>query len=124
MHLHRVPDERWNRHIRHVAERQLVVLLRLLLVLAKHMLVLKLDLVRDGLARRRADDDVDGLGDLQASMTMPMPDVKRIIQLVSSLLSMRYRKMIIWTTTFVTICNRASVVRFLSRLSAPHDVPF
>jgi hypothetical protein len=41
----------------------------------------------------------------QASMSTPIPEPMRIIQLVSVLLSMRYSKMTSCTKTFVTICT-------------------
>jgi hypothetical protein len=41
----------------------------------------------------------------QASMSTPMPEPIRIIQLVSVLLSMRYSKMTSCTKTFVMICT-------------------
>ena len=69
---------------------------------------------------RGCNADVDGFGDLgpcsvthsetigedvtfQASMRTPTPEPIKIIQLVCSLLSMRYSKIMICTTTFVAI---------------------
>jgi hypothetical protein len=41
----------------------------------------------------------------QASMRTPTPELMRIIQLVCSLLSIRYNKMMSCVTTLITICE-------------------
>jgi len=63
--IHRIrPQQRYRNHIQ-IPERDLVVLLRLLLRLTQLMLILKGDSVREPRIRRRVSDThVDGLGDL------------------------------------------------------------
>lgn len=56
------------------------------------------------------------LGTFHASTSTPIPDEKRIIQLVCSLLSIRYSRMIICTTTFVTIYVERQLQRYLSSI--------
>lgn len=59
----------------------------------------------------------------QASMSSPMPEPMRIIQLVSVLLSMRYSKMTSCTKTFVTICSEKTLV--CTACSRDHEnIPF
>lgn len=59
-----VADKRRDSDIGHVAERQLVVLLREQLILREDMLVRDLELVRDERSRRGNQLDVDSFGDL------------------------------------------------------------